>query len=357
MRPVSRVRNGVAPNCGSSATSSLWSSTAGRGNSLMDSDSNFTGRPIACVALPAIIAWTRGVSMSLGSAIAATISSTTTTAPIPMSHFMARLNAPPPERLCGLDRRKPPGLRADRPREGPVFLDVDRRGRSLDHGTGRVVHRVVDERNGEVDRGPVLAALLPGFAHLGPPDSNPLDAVCATRAAELITLRLQPRVLLRREAILHGGQVPPGDPFLDIDESRLGELDEAVGIEARVHAANVLDPPIEVRHARRDLHRGGAASGRPALPGRARGAPAVDAGVRGLRLAAAAEHAEEEEHRAADQQELEEPEAAAEATAHAAEQHRAEQPAEGEAGDAAHEAAEHAGALRLSHRRWVRGRR
>src|SRR5262245_28556391 len=310
----------------------------------MDSDSNFTGRPIVCVALPAIIAWTRGVSMSLGSAIAATISSTATTAPIPMSHFRARLNAPPPERLRGLDRREPPGLRADRAREGPVLLDVDGRGRSLDHGAGRVVHRVIDERNGEVHRDPVLAALLPGFAHLGPPDSNSLDAIRATGAAELIALRLQPRVLLRREAILHGGQVPPGDPFLSVDESGLGELDEVVGIEARVHAANMLDPPIELRHARRHLHGCNAASGRPSLAGCARGALAVGPGVRGGRLAAAAEHAEQEEHRAADQQELEEPEAAAHA---AAEQHRAEQPAEGEPGDAAHEAAEEAGPLRL----------
>ena len=81
------------PNSGSSATSSLCSSTAGSGNSATDSDSNFTGRPIACVALPAIIAWTRGVSTSRGSAIAATTSSRTTTAPIPTTHFKARFNA------------------------------------------------------------------------------------------------------------------------------------------------------------------------------------------------------------------------------------------------------------------------
>src|SRR5262245_14865566 len=210
----------------------------------------------------AIIAWTRGVSMSRGSAIAATISSTATTAPIPMSHFRARLNAPPPERLRGLDRRQPPGLRTDGPREGPVLLELDRCRRSLDHRAGRVIHRVVDERDGEVHRSPVLAALLPGLGQLGPPDLNPLDPVRAASAAELIALRLQPRVLLRRDAVLHGGQIASGDPLLDVDEGLLGELDESVGIEARVHAANVLDSPIEVRHARRYFHGRDAASRR-----------------------------------------------------------------------------------------------
>src|SRR5262245_59069246 len=121
--------------------------------------------------------------MSRGSAIAATISTTATTAPIPMSHFRARRNAPPPERLRGLDRRKPPGLRADRPHERPVLLDLDRCARSLDHGAGRVVHRVVDKRDSEVDRDPVLTVLLPGFGQLGPPDLNSLDAVRAASAA------------------------------------------------------------------------------------------------------------------------------------------------------------------------------
>src|SRR6266403_929505 len=145
MRPVSSVRNGVVPNCGSSATSSLWSSIDGSGNRPTDSDSNLTGRPTACAALLAIIAWTRGVSISRGSATAATIVSSTTTATTMPSHFKARFNAHLPPRLCGLDRRQPPGLRADRAREGPVFLDLHGSGRPLHNRAGRVVDRVVDE--------------------------------------------------------------------------------------------------------------------------------------------------------------------------------------------------------------------
>ena len=87
------MRKGVVPNCGSSATSSLWSSTEGSGNRLTDSDSNFTGRPIDCAAPVAISACTRGVSTSRGSAIAATTSNRATTAPTPTIHFKARFNA------------------------------------------------------------------------------------------------------------------------------------------------------------------------------------------------------------------------------------------------------------------------
>jgi len=85
----------VVPNCGSSATSSLCSSIDGSGNNATESDSNLTGRPTACAALPAIIAWTRGVSMRRGNAIAAMIVSTTITATRMPSHFKARFTARP----------------------------------------------------------------------------------------------------------------------------------------------------------------------------------------------------------------------------------------------------------------------
>ena len=83
----------MVPNCGSSATSSLCSSIDGSGNNATESDSNLTGRPTACAALPAIIVWTRGVSMRRGNAIAAMIVSTTTTATRMPSHFKARFIA------------------------------------------------------------------------------------------------------------------------------------------------------------------------------------------------------------------------------------------------------------------------
>src|SRR5213594_973177 len=100
---------------------------------------------------------------------------------------------PKPWRLSaiqtGLDRRQPPGLRADRTREGPILLDVHRGRRSLHHRAGSVVDRVVDHRDGEVHRCPVLAALLPRLGQLAAPDSDSFDPVGPARAAELIALR------------------------------------------------------------------------------------------------------------------------------------------------------------------------
>src|SRR4030095_3132371 len=49
--------------------------------------------------------------------------------------------------------------------------------------------------------------------------------------------------LLRRHAVLHGAQVPAGDPLLDVDESRRGELDHAVGSETRAPASAVVGHP------------------------------------------------------------------------------------------------------------------
>src|SRR2546425_12638450 len=115
-----------------------------------------------------------------------------------------------------------------------IFLDVHRRHRSLHHRAGCIVDRVVDHRDGEVHRNPVLAALLPSLGHLGPVDPDPFDPVRPPRAAELIALRLQTGVLLRREPVLHSAQVPLDDPALDVTESPLREFDEAVGIEAHV---------------------------------------------------------------------------------------------------------------------------
>src|SRR5262249_51149339 len=159
------------------------------------------------------------VSINLGSAIAATIASTTTTPTTMPSHFKARFNAHPSERLCGLDRREPPGLRADRAREGPVFLDIHGRGRPLHDRAGRIVDGVVDERHGKVHRHPILTPLLPGLRQLGPADLDALDPIRPPRGAELIALRLQPAELLWREAVLHRAQIATGDSRLHIDES------------------------------------------------------------------------------------------------------------------------------------------
>src|SRR5262249_13411210 len=167
-------------------------------------------RPPACAALLAITACAGGVSIKRGSATAATIASTTTTATRIPSHFKARFNAHPSRKLCGLDRREPPGLRADRTREGPVFLDVHGRGRPLHDRAGRVVDRVVDERHGEVHRHPILSALLPCLGDLGPTDLDSLEPVGPPRAAKLIALPLKATELLRRETILHGAQIAPG---------------------------------------------------------------------------------------------------------------------------------------------------
>src|SRR5262245_3104884 len=297
-RPVSSVRNGAVPKCGSSATSSLCSSIDGSGNRPTDSDAHFTGRPTACAALLAIIAWTRGVSISLGNAIAAMIASTTRTPTMMPSHFKARFNAHPSRRLCGLDRRKPPGLRADRAREGPVFLDIHGRSGPLHDRTGRIVDGVVDERYAEVHRHPVLTALLPGLGHLGPADLDALDPVRPPRGAELIALRLQPAELLRREAVRHRAQVTAGNARLHVDEGLLRPAGEPGGIEGRVHAPDVADPTVEVRLARWGLHHG--AARRPAALGRA---VRSGAGVRrlGARLASA-QHPEHEKDPASDQQ-------------------------------------------------------
>src|SRR2546428_6778723 len=244
------MRKGAVPNCGSSGTWSLASSMEGSGNRPTDGDSTLTGRPIACAGLEAIIAWTRGVSTRRGSAIAAPTSRSTATAPIPTSHFKARFNRAPPERLRGLDRRQPPGLRADRSREGPVLLDVHRRGRPLHHRAGRVVDRVVHERDGEVHRHPVLPALLPSLGQLRPTDPDALDSVRPPCASELVTLGLETRVLLRCESVLHCGQIPLSDTALDIGERDLRPLGEAVGIEARVHSTEGPETALEVGDAR-----------------------------------------------------------------------------------------------------------
>src|SRR2546426_309614 len=191
-----------------------------------------------------------GVSPRRGSAPAAPTSRSTATAPIPTSHFKARFNRAPPERLRGLDRRQPPGLRADRSREGPVLLDVHRRGRPLHHRAGRVVDRVVHERDDQVHRHPVLPALLPSLGQLRPTDPDALDSVRPPCASELVTLGLETRVLLRCESVLHCGQIPLGDTALDIGERDLRPLGEAVGIEARVHSTDVPETALEVGAAR-----------------------------------------------------------------------------------------------------------
>src|SRR5437899_2438037 len=221
-RPVSSLRNGAVPNSGSSPTSSPCSSTAGRGKTTTETDANFTGRPSACDALDAISVCTRGVSTTNGTATIAAIARTATTARTPTVHQRARITAERRRRLRRLDRRQTPGVGSDRARERPVLLDVLPRPRAVHNAPARVVHRVVDERDGEVHRDPVLPALLPRLRHLGAVDPNLFDPVRLPRAAQAVTLGLEARVLLRGQAIGEGAHVPTADRRLDVGERRPG---------------------------------------------------------------------------------------------------------------------------------------
>src|SRR5438309_1581221 len=326
-RPVSSFRKGAESNCGSSAISSSCSLTAGVGSTATETEANLTGRPSACDALERISAWTRGVSTTSGRASAAAITKRISAATTPTIHFEARVNAHPPERLSGLDRRETPELRAHGAREGPVLFDVLRRLRAVDERAGRVVHGVVHERSGEIGRHPVLATLLPRFADLDAPELDLLDAVRLPRAPELVALALKARVLLRREPVGDGGQIPTRDRVLDVGERALRPLAERRGIEARVHLADVADAPLDVRRCRR---RRGDRAARATLAGVGARAPARIGGL-GHALARA-EHAQQEEGAADDQQDLEEADTAAEP---AAEEHRPEETADREPGAAA----------------------
>src|SRR5262249_39754705 len=156
-----------------------------------------------------------------------------------------------------------------------------------------------------------------------PTDLDPLELVGPPGAAKLIALPLKATELLRGETILHGAQIAPGDAGLDVGEGALRPVGEPRRVEGRVHRANVSDPAIEIPLARRSSQHG-PAPGRPARAGRA-----VGARIRGLRssVRTTAQHSEYEEAGAADQQKLEESDAAAEAPAHTAEQHGADQSA------------------------------
>src|SRR2546425_11228756 len=179
--PVSSLRNGSVPNRGSSAISRPLSVTAGSGSTAIDIERNFTGRPSACEALEAIRACTRGRSTRSGTRMSAATTSTTNAATAPTSHFTGRFTKRP--RLRALDGRQPPRIRPHRTHERPELLELLRLPRARDHGTRRVVHRVVDERAGEIDGHEVLARLLPGLGDVDAPHVDRLHAVRLPRRA------------------------------------------------------------------------------------------------------------------------------------------------------------------------------
>src|SRR2546429_8014876 len=196
--PVSSLRKGSLPNCGSSAISSPWSATAGSGRTEIDIERNFTGRPSACEALEAISACTLGVSTRNGTRMSAATTRTTTAATAPTSHFTGRLTRN--LRLRALDGRQPPRVRPDRTRERPELLELLRRLRAGDHRARGVVHGVVDERAAEVDGHEVLARLLPGLGDVGTPEVHRLHAVGLPRRAQPIALLGELRVHPRGES-------------------------------------------------------------------------------------------------------------------------------------------------------------
>src|SRR5207247_499051 len=185
---------------------------------------------------------------------------TATTARTPTVHQRARITAERRRRLRRLDRRQTPGVGSDRARERPVLLDVLPRPRAVHNAPARVVHRVVDERDGEVHRDPVLPALLPRLRHLGAVDPNLLDPIRLPRAAQAVTLGLEARVLLRRQAIGEGAHVPTADRRLDVGERRPGPARERVGFEAPIHLLDVLDATVPVGRLPRYRHGHGAAA-------------------------------------------------------------------------------------------------
>src|SRR5439155_1455363 len=109
----------------------------------------------------------------------------------------------------------------DAAREEPAELQRQPSRLELEEGC-RVELRVL----GELDRHPVLAALLPRLADVGAPPPDLLDAVRLARAPELVALALQARELLRREPVGHGGEIPARDRVLDVAERALGPLGE-----------------------------------------------------------------------------------------------------------------------------------
>src|SRR5260370_765190 len=227
--------------------------------------------------------------------------------------------------------------------------ELERGPREERDGHGGELHGPAERlrRGGDDQR---LAALLPRLADLGAPPLDLLDAVRLARAPELVALGLQARVLLGREPVGDGAEVPARDAFLDVGEHPLRPLGERGRVEARVHLADVTDTALELGRRRRRLeHR----AARPALP-----CVGACARVSRRRLAPSrAEHAYQEESAADHQQDLEEAQATPETAAEAAEEHGADEAAERQTRETAHQPAEDAGPIRLrGHRRRVRRR-
>src|SRR5262249_15753412 len=279
-------------------------------------------------------ACTRGVSTRYGTAITAATTSTTSAATAPISHFTARLTTS----SCSgaLNGREPPRIRPDRPGKRPVLLELLRRLVPRDDGAGGVVDRVVHERAREVDRDEVLTRLLPGLRDLSPANVHRLHAVGLARRAQLVALRRELAVHPRGQLRAHRAHVARDHRALPVAEATARGIGHESRVERGIQRANVAEATVEIARHLGDgiLHAGGgirAATRIAAGVGRARSR------VRRLGLAARRHEAEEQKHTGADQQQLEEPDAAAEA---AAEQQTAEEPAEREAGEASHDSAE-----------------
>src|SRR5574341_771165 len=260
---------------------------------------------------------------------------------------------PGPHDLCGmrdlglLDGRKPPGIGSDGPHEGPELLELHGLGAAaVDDLPRALVHRVVEQVRQEVHRHVVLAALLPGLGDGDRSHGDVLEPVDPSLAAEAVAVLLEYAGHLWCEGGRCLAHVPRHPRRLDAEEDVRGGVAEARGVEARVHLTDVAHAALEVARAR--IHGLRLVHLRLWLGLSLASAIALAIARHGRGLAAS-HHPEEEEDTTADEQDLQEADAAAHA---AAEEHAAEKPAERQAGQPTHERSAPPGTLGL-----LKGRR
>src|SRR6266851_1874680 len=263
--------------------------------------------------------------------------------------------APEKEGWLGLlDGAEPPGIGPHRPGEGPILLELDGLAAAAIHHLARaLLDGVVEQARQEAHGEEVLATFLPGLRRRHRAHGDVLQPVDPPLRAQTVAVLLHGIGHVRRE---HGGgaaHVTLHPRRLHLEEDIRGLIREAGGIEAAVHLTDIGETTVEIARRRRRHGRGGGGlvGLRLALPRRTARALAI--GGRLLRLPIS-EHAPQEKGAAGDEQDLEEPDAAAHAHA-MPEEHAAEQAAQREAGEPAHDAGAPARPLRLRSRRDRRG--
>src|SRR5437879_1570634 len=245
-----------------------------------------------------------------------------------------------------LDRAEPERVGTDRPHEGPELFELHRLGpAALQDSRAALVGREVQQAGQEVHGDVVLAALLPGLGDLGRAHGDVLQPVDPALGAELVAVALHDALHLGHEQRRDAAHVARHPRRLHSKERVRRAVGHRLGTEAGIHLADVAETAFEIDGA----GDGGRRRLAPVLRARLPAWRVAGRGVAGRcgRLPAAAHVPDREPHEAADDQDLEDPEAAA---VPAAEEETADQAAD-------EQAAQHAADPAPARGRWLRRHR